>query len=625
MECSSCYELYNEKERIPKNLPCGHTNCEMCLEKIYSLKGYMECPMCRVKISPDKKPKNLSKNFVVLELAVSHQKLLEKVQLCPSHNEPFKFYCESDQIELCVECMADHSGHKFIKIAHSVSVLNLNAENLISKIEKKGQDVKDFVIFSENAKEMIMNSRDENINLIENEFREITKALQIRKDGLLAKVAEICDLQIENIETNLAKLISIQDTIEKDKGDAKGIIQELQDKKYVKDDAVPEKLRGLDEKIEELTRTSLDIYKHVPPECPNVIINTEIIANIKELGKVSQGLKNARICFFGEKDKILEYRIANDDWRMATLPNANFNYYSSAVTLPPGEVLLIGGGNSSSCRKFTFTELGIKYTTLPNLKQCRKEHASVLLGNEVYVMGGYDGISKFFLNTCEKLDLSTLTWAEAPSMNIRKCAFAVCSMGTNDVFTFGGYDGESRIAEIERFSKKDQKWTVLEVSLLKPLSNAACVNTHEDHILVLGGGTDLGFSYEVYDFNMKDKSHKILATMPNGRDLRNKIISLMGCIYAIGGSKCAGEKLNLRTVNWSPIKSYIPITNDNLDSWSCALVFDMLPSNPIRESQFIHNYGDYSYHPTEIDPRLVGMEIENDDFSEEFSDGVFFE
>ncbi|KAK3931565.1 E3 ubiquitin-protein ligase TRIM32 [Frankliniella fusca] len=41
MDCSLCLEDYNEEERVPKVLPCGHTVCLQCLRRL------QQCPMCR--------------------------------------------------------------------------------------------------------------------------------------------------------------------------------------------------------------------------------------------------------------------------------------------------------------------------------------------------------------------------------------------------------------------------------------------------------------------------------------------------------------------------------------------------------------------------------------------------
>jgi hypothetical protein len=38
MECPICFEIYDDKIRVPRNLSCGHTYCELCLEKTIEVK-----------------------------------------------------------------------------------------------------------------------------------------------------------------------------------------------------------------------------------------------------------------------------------------------------------------------------------------------------------------------------------------------------------------------------------------------------------------------------------------------------------------------------------------------------------------------------------------------------------
>jgi hypothetical protein len=39
MECPMCYDIYDEIEKIPRNLHCGHTYCEECLVNAIKNKG----------------------------------------------------------------------------------------------------------------------------------------------------------------------------------------------------------------------------------------------------------------------------------------------------------------------------------------------------------------------------------------------------------------------------------------------------------------------------------------------------------------------------------------------------------------------------------------------------------
>ncbi|KAK3911124.1 E3 ubiquitin-protein ligase TRIM32 [Frankliniella fusca] len=54
MDCSVCQEDYNEEERVPKVLPCGHTVCLQCVRRL------QQCPTCRTVFtgSPAEQPNN---------------------------------------------------------------------------------------------------------------------------------------------------------------------------------------------------------------------------------------------------------------------------------------------------------------------------------------------------------------------------------------------------------------------------------------------------------------------------------------------------------------------------------------------------------------------------------------
>jgi len=73
-----CWELYNS-ERIARNLLCGHTYCQVCLEKIFITKRRIECPMCRHKHDPSLKVTSLSRNYVAMELASKHFEVAKKL------------------------------------------------------------------------------------------------------------------------------------------------------------------------------------------------------------------------------------------------------------------------------------------------------------------------------------------------------------------------------------------------------------------------------------------------------------------------------------------------------------------------------------------------------------------
>ena len=63
-ECSVCFEEYDNQDRFPKILPCGHTYCNNCLKGLIKNKK-IKCPKCR-KENNVKHINNLIKNYEIL-------------------------------------------------------------------------------------------------------------------------------------------------------------------------------------------------------------------------------------------------------------------------------------------------------------------------------------------------------------------------------------------------------------------------------------------------------------------------------------------------------------------------------------------------------------------------------
>lgn len=201
----------------------------------------------------------------------------------------------------------------------------------------------------------------------------------------------------------------------------------------------------------------------------------------------------------------------------------------------------------------------------------RKEHAAVINGNFVYVMGGYDGVQSVFLNCCEIYNIQNNEWNYFAPMNISKCAFSASVVNKNYIYTFGGYDGASRLDAIERYNIADESWELITIKLKFPLSNCACFTPEKSKVVLFGGGFSSGFSPYVEQIDIETQEWKSLPIMTEGRDLRNKVVFIDEHAYAVGGLNNKVEKLNFFKKQWFPLPDY-PITN-NLDSWSCALTY----------------------------------------------------
>mmetsp|Transcript_35370 Transcript_35370/g.31841 ORF Transcript_35370/g.31841 Transcript_35370/m.31841 type:complete len:82 (+) Transcript_35370:1237-1482(+) len=75
--------------------------------------------------------------------------------------------------------------------------------------------------------------------------------------------------------------------------------------------------------------------------------------------------------------------------------------------------------------------------------------------------------------------------------------------------------------------------------------------------------------------NIETNEWKELASMSDGRDLRNKLVNFNGYVYAIGGNNCYAEKYSIKKNEWIPLTSHQELVHDNLDSWACALFYEV--------------------------------------------------
>jgi hypothetical protein len=202
-------------------------------------------------------------------------------------------------------------------------------------------------------------------------------------------------------------------------------------------------------------------------------------------------MSDKQVAFFGDTNKVMLLDLKKSEWTIKTINNnsnssrvgmagqgnqggvnLDFMYYAAAVTLPNGDSLITGGGSSTTVYQYMNAKCEIVLRA--NMNQMRKEHAAVINGPYVYVMGGYDGVQNIFLNCCELYNIQKNEWKYFAPMNISKCAFSATVVNKEYIYTFGGYDGQQRLDAIERYHIKDGSWELLTVKLKFPLSNCAC-------------------------------------------------------------------------------------------------------------------------------------------------------
>ena len=66
-ECSICLEGYNDQSKCPRILPCGHSFCQICLERLLR-RNSIHCPTCRKTVGVPTGVAGMPRNFALLEI-----------------------------------------------------------------------------------------------------------------------------------------------------------------------------------------------------------------------------------------------------------------------------------------------------------------------------------------------------------------------------------------------------------------------------------------------------------------------------------------------------------------------------------------------------------------------------
>ncbi|KAJ9582804.1 hypothetical protein L9F63_022845 [Diploptera punctata] len=284
--------------------------------------------------------------------------------------------------------------------------------------------------------------------------------------------------------------------------------------------------------------------------------------------------------FFLENVKDHPYVTGNDACRPIIIETLKFLYDLEMITQKDGEVptpeiarprvpheilFAIGGWSGGSPTNFieTYDTRADRWVKVEEVDRSgpRAYHGTAVVGFNIYVIGGFDGMDYF--NSCRCFNAVNKTWREVAPMNARRCYVSVAVLGEL-VYAMGGYDGHHRQNTAERYNYRTNQW-----SLIAPMNvqrSDASATTLNDRIYITGGfnGQECMNSAEVYD---PETNQWTMIQAMRSRRSGVSCIAYHRYVYVIGGFNgisrmCSGEKYNPATNTWTQIPDmYNPRSN----------------------------------------------------------------
>ena len=146
------------------------------------------------------------------------------------------------------------------------------------------------------------------------------------------------------------------------------------------------------------------------------------------------------------------------------------NCWRKCMDLPPSvgklydvcqvadDQVLLTGGAKADCWLMDLTHN--TWTQMPSMRNARRFHRSVLVGDNVYVVGGIEG-SDTVTRAVERLSLTKRQWSSQPDLPRPVRSPAVTSYGQT-VFVFGGRDGtKSTLTCTQAYNTVTGQWVTL--------------------------------------------------------------------------------------------------------------------------------------------------------------------
>ncbi|UYV78790.1 KLHL10, partial [Cordylochernes scorpioides] len=182
----------------------------------------------------------------------------------------------------------------------------------------------------------------------------------------------------------------------------------------------------------------------------------------------------------------------------------------------------------------------------------RAYHKCAVVGYDIYVIGGFDGVVYF--SGCRCFNAVTKTWREVAPMNSRRCYVSVAVLD-DCIYAMGGFDGVHRQNTAERYEHTTNQWTY--IAPMNQQRSDASSATLKGNIYITGGfnGSECLSSVEYY---MPQVNQWTMIAPMISRRSGVSCISYHGSIFVLGGFNgmsrlCSGEKYNPRTNTWTSI------------------------------------------------------------------------
>ncbi|KAE8604057.1 hypothetical protein XENTR_v10014560 [Xenopus tropicalis] len=222
LTCSVCYNIFDD----PRILPCSHTFCRNCLEKVIHSSGsglwrtsaaWLKCPSCRNTSELTMSGTlALPINFALKSIVEKYKSENHfKAATCPEHNkQPLNLFCLRDRKLICGQCLTvgQHQGHAIDDPESAYLKERLTASKYLHILTDKHFIGVSFVIEKleeqmNYCKQIVLDDKKEVVSC----FERLNETLEQKKQDMLAALSDLNRQIVEVYAPKIEEMKQIQD------------------------------------------------------------------------------------------------------------------------------------------------------------------------------------------------------------------------------------------------------------------------------------------------------------------------------------------------------------------------------------------------------------------------------
>ena len=199
--------------------------------------------------------------------------------------------------------------------------------------------------------------------------------------------------------------------------------------------------------------------------------------------------------------------------------------------------------------------------------RARSLHVGVVVGEELYIFGGYDGLNR--CNDFTKFNFSTNEWspvlpADGVSPPPRDRHVAIVTTAQT-ILMFGGYDGSNRVNDLWEFDTVRRIWTELGPAGSPPTPRHSHAAVEFSNCMYIFGGYDGNYRQDLHEFSISRRNWVSIqpkGAIPRARYRCTAVVHERKMLLFGGhdGSRHLNDfsELSFDNMTWSTIESPTP-------------------------------------------------------------------